>query len=57
MILFGSVLGILFSDVILPIEDLPILAGESTIYLGHDEGGLYENVLSVIESFQGIDAY
>ena len=57
MILFGSVLGILFSDAILPLEDLPILVGELTIYLGHDEGGFYENVLSAIESFQGIDAY
>ena len=32
-----------------PVDDLPALEGELTLYLGRGEGGLYENVLAAIE--------
>lgn len=32
-----------------PVDELPALEGELTLYLGRGEGGLYENVLAAVE--------
>ena len=37
------------SSAAVPVDELPALAGELTLYLGRGEGGLYENVLAAIE--------
>ena len=45
----ASGIGFAQSPKAVPVDELPALAGELTLYLGRGEGGLYENVLAAIE--------
>lgn len=42
-------IGFAQSSAAVPVDELPALEGELTLYLGRGEGGLYENVLAAIE--------